>query len=434
MNLEAGETFPYISSLEEQYGPDSYQIIIDTLSDWGINLYAGVNGGGVIHLLKYLDPLYEGGAEIPSFLTIGEYTAGFIPLGYYLASGKVAVSVATTGAATKLICCGLSDAKLHDIPAVYIVPVSNRSTTGFAPLQDTSEYGSNILTQLRAELPDSVFVLDNKLTISDQLARAKDQLDRSKPVVLVLDNEGLSTAQMDWYPAPALTRRPVRENLHSGAFVATFRRETAGKRVVIFVGEEMSRYPGAGTLTTRLSEALRAATIWSINGANAVSRENPYGYGYISFGGNDRAVSLYNSLGEDDVMLMIGACPDEYTVNFGKIAASVTFHLSNIPQAYGFVGSSLRHAVAGRYYQLNAPPGLAGANAHRRCLRTSVFQRAYGQSARRPERFAFRGRRRELRKYGRAVSTAGPVVARRLNRNRRYLSGLQGPPVRNPAA
>jgi acetolactate synthase-1/2/3 large subunit len=355
MSLEVSESASFITELDEQFSPDSYQTIIQTLNNWGIRLYAGVNGGGVIHLLKYLDPLDQGAVEAPSFLTIGEYTAGFIPLGYYLSSGRIAASVATTGAATKLICCGLSDAKLHDIPAVYIVPVSNGSTAGFSPLQDTTAYGSNIVMQLRAELPGSVFVLDNPITLNEQLTLAREQLDRSKPVVLVLDNEGLSISETDsGFPA-AVPDSAVREDHYPDAFLAAFREEAEGKRVVIFVGEEMARYPNAPELTTRLSAALHAATIWSINGANAVSRDNPYGYGYISFGGNDKAISLYNSLGENDVLLVVGACPDEYTVNFKKISASATFHFSNIPQAYGFVDNSLRHVVEGRYYQMHAP-------------------------------------------------------------------------------
>ncbi|SEI56456.1 acetolactate synthase-1/2/3 large subunit [Dyadobacter sp. SG02] len=355
MHIEASESASFINVLEEQSGLDSYQTIIHTLHNWGIRLYAGVNGGGVIHLLKYLDPLGEDTIETPSFLTIGEYTAGFIPLGYYLGSGRVAASVATTGAATKLICCGLSDAKLHDIPAVYIVPVSNGSTAGFSPLQDTTVYGSNIVAQLRAELPDSVFVLDNPIALHDQLARAKGQLDRSKPVVLVLDNEGLSISPIGSNFTASLPEIPMREDHSTDDFLAAFRTETDGKRVVLFVGEEMARYPGAHDLTTRLSEALQAGTIWSINGANAVSRHNPYGYGYISFGGNDRAMSLYNSLGENDILLVVGACPDEYTVNFKKISASATFHFSNIPEAYGLVDNSLRHVVEGGYYLMNAP-------------------------------------------------------------------------------
>lgn len=355
MSLEVSEPTSFVTELEEQLGLDSYQTIITTLSNWGIRLYAGVNGGGVIHLLKHLDPLAEEATGTPSFLTLGEYTAGFIPLGYYLASGRVAASVATTGAATKLISCGLSDAKLHDIPAVYIVPVSNPGTRGFSPLQDTTEYGSNILIQLRAELPGSVFVLDNPVTLQGQLSLAKGQLDRSKPAVLVLDNEGLANARAGADFSADLPAVAIRENHHPSALADAFRRETDGKRVVIFVGEEMGRYPNATSLTTRLSEALHAAVIWSINGANAVSRANPYGYGYISFGGNDRAISLYNSLGESDVLLVLGACPDEYTVNFKKISAAATFHFSNIPEAYGLVENSLRHVVEGRYYQSNAP-------------------------------------------------------------------------------
>ncbi|PSL34025.1 thiamine pyrophosphate-dependent enzyme [Dyadobacter jiangsuensis] len=355
MGLEARESASCIIELDEQFNLDSYQIIITTLSSWGIRLYAGVNGGGVIHLLKHLAPLDRTDTGMPSLLTIGEYTAGFIPLGYYLASGRIAASVATTGAATKLICCGLSDAKLHDIPAVYIVPVSNGSTAGFSPLQDTTEHGSNILMQLRAELPESVFVLDSRATLNEQLSLAKEQLDRSKPVVLVLDNEGLSISQTDSDLLPTVPNARIRENHCQETFLTTFRRETEGKRVVLFVGEEMARYPHAADLTTRLSEVLQAAVIWSINGANAVSRNNPYGYGYISFGGNDRAVSLYHSLGEQDVLLVIGACPDEYTVNFRRISAAATFHLSNIPQAYGLVDNSLQHVVDGRYYRVNAP-------------------------------------------------------------------------------
>ncbi|WP_212004810.1 thiamine pyrophosphate-binding protein [Chitinophaga sp. HK235] len=177
---------------------DNYQLIIDTLTDWGITLYTGVTGGGVIHLLKHLKPLDDLHSDDPSFLTLGEYSAGFVPLGYYLASGKIAAAVATTGAATKLITCGLSDAKLHDIPAVFIVPVSGSNTEGFSPLQDTSIHGSNIVAQLRAELGDAVFVLNDPFSLSAQLAAAKATLDRSKPVVLVLDNEAVGNPVVEY--------------------------------------------------------------------------------------------------------------------------------------------------------------------------------------------------------------------------------------------
>ncbi|HVI45133.1 MAG TPA: thiamine pyrophosphate-dependent enzyme [Chitinophaga sp.] len=333
---------------------DNYQFIIDTLTDWGITLYTGVTGGGVIHLLKHLQPLDDLLADDPSFLTLGEYSAGFVPLGYYLASGKVAAAVATTGAATKLIGCGLSDAKLHDIPAVFIVPVSGSNTEGFSPLQDTSIYGSNIVAQLRAELGDAVFVLNDPFLLSTQLAAAKATLDRSKPIVLVLDNEAVGSAVTD-HIMPLPEKAPLVEEDYLDAFVSAFRQAVHDKRIVILVGEEMARYPHAKRLTTQLCEQLQAAAIWSINGANAVSQDNPYGYGYISFGGNDKAMSLFNALGEQDVLVVLGACPDEYTINFSGFKAAHTFFLGNIFRAYGLVENSLRHVATGGYDHICGP-------------------------------------------------------------------------------
>src|SRR2546430_3299192 len=66
--------------------------LIETLRRWGITAYAGVNGGGLIHVTKHLEPLSdpsEATDGAPRLLTMGEYVAGFVPLGYYLASRRV---------------------------------------------------------------------------------------------------------------------------------------------------------------------------------------------------------------------------------------------------------------------------------------------------------------------------------------------------------
>ncbi|KGM33731.1 thiamine pyrophosphate-binding protein, partial [Inquilinus limosus] len=164
-----------------------YQALVATLESWGIALCAGVTGGGTIRFLEHLPPLCPGEdatAGEPGgikFLTLGEYAAGFVPLGSYLATGRIAAGIATTGAATKLLGCGLSDAKLHDIPAVYIVAASPAETEGLSPLQDTSPLGSNMLAQLRAELPDGVFVLDHAATLRQRLRQAEGRLRRCQP-------------------------------------------------------------------------------------------------------------------------------------------------------------------------------------------------------------------------------------------------------------
>ncbi|MGK9128360.1 thiamine pyrophosphate-dependent enzyme [Olivibacter sp. SA151] len=340
-------------ALQEKGTLSTYEFLFDQLKSWGVTSYSGVTGGGVIHFLKHLSPLQYPPTEEPSFFTISEYVAGFIPLGYFLASGKIAAAVATTGAATKLLTCGLSDAKLHNIPSVYIVPITNNNNIGFSPLQDTSVYGSNTVEQLKAELPDSVFVLDNPLNIPEQLMLAKQQLDWSKPVVLVLDNTALNGKVSDILPS--------NDDLSSenatdfSTFISTLRDACFGKRLTILIGEEMARYNNATDLTSRLSESLKATTVWTINGANAVSSSNSYGFGYISFGGNDCALEAFKSLGQDDVLLLLGACPDEYTTNLSRIYASETFFVNGIADAYGLVDNSLQHLVDGAYYQIQGP-------------------------------------------------------------------------------
>lgn len=337
-----------------------YDALVATLESWGIEVCAGVTGGGTIRFLEKLPPLHAGedAAERSEndgirFLSLGEYASGFVPLGSWLASGRIGACVATTGAATKLLGCGLSDAKLHDIPAVYIVPASPAETEGLAPLQDTSRHGSHMLAQLRAELPDGVFVLDDAATMDRQLQQAHAELKRRKPVVLVLDHGALKTETVPHRPPQPPD--PALAAAEADAFAEALCRRIRGRRVVILAGEELARIPDAPLLTTRLCEALGSPIVWSINGANGVERGNPRGHGYLSFGGNDAAMRLWQGIGAEDVLLVLGACPDEYTVNHAPYAAGDTFVLTGLPDGYGQVDGGFGHRAAGAYRQLVAP-------------------------------------------------------------------------------
>jgi acetolactate synthase I/II/III large subunit len=335
-----------------------YDVLHTALREWGITLYAGVTGGGLVHFLEDLPPHDAdlNTTQSPSFFGLGEYVAGFVPLGYFLATGKPAAGVATTGAATKLLACGLSDAKLHDVPSVYIVPVSNRSTYGLAPLQDTSIHGSHIVAQLAAELPDSVFVLDHPETLHTQLTRARAMLLRSKPVVLVLAHDALSRPAV----APSMQvihpTHPAAATEHDiSTFLKSFRDASEGRRIIILAGEELCRHAHVSRLVTRLCEQLRAPIVWSMNGANGVERSNPYGYGYILFGGNEAAARLWASMNDDDVLLVLGACLDEYTINLQTLRLKAAFFVSEIELGYGRINDSFRHRVHGNYHEITAP-------------------------------------------------------------------------------
>ncbi|NTX13795.1 thiamine pyrophosphate-binding protein [Myxococcus sp. CA056] len=340
-------------------GLTGYEVVLNALSAWGITTCTGVTGGGLLHFLRNLEP-HPGMASSPPdgalrLFTLGEYAAGFVPLGSYLATGALGCCVATTGAATKLLSCGLTDAKLHDIPAVFLVPISSATAEGRSPIQDTSALGNNIIPQLQAEIPQGVFVLDQPGTIVQQLLQAQHRLQRYKPIVLVIE--------------PGVLKRPTgMERCHFSAIrpakanpsqvqelVESIRSELDGRRVIILAGEELARVPHAQRLTTRLSQQLGAPLVWSINGANGVERGNTMGHGYISFGGNDAAMAVWKSIGEDDVLLVLGACPDEYTVNLEKFQAGHTFVITSIEDGYGQHNGSFAHRARHAFRQWVTP-------------------------------------------------------------------------------
>ncbi len=334
--------------------------LIDALRTWGVTFFAGVNGGGLIHVTKYLEPfedISQAHDGRPRMLTMGEYTAGFVPLGYYLASGKIAGCVTTTGAATKLGASGMSDAKLHNIPAVYLVALNSTMSIGKAPLQDVSEYGMNIVPQLRAELGEGCIVIDDIDRLEQDLRRAQRLLNDSKPVAICFHPDILSKDAKPDVPHAPRQRAFVRGDVDR--FLAEFPRVAQGRRVIVYVGGEAARCTGIEELTTDFSEMLQAPTVWSVNGASAISARNRYGYGYISFGGNDRAMELWRGVNANDVVITLGFDPGEYSLNLGKIPASHVWHFTDLRDAYGHHNGEFRHRVEGEYQIVRGDIGRA---------------------------------------------------------------------------
>jgi acetolactate synthase-1/2/3 large subunit len=324
--------------------------LVDTLRKWGITFFSGVNGGGLIHVAKHLEPflgLDQIGDGKPRMQTMGEYVAGFVPLGYYLASGRVAGCLTTTGAATKLGSSGITDAKLHNIPAVYVIALNSTLSIGLSPLQDVSVHGMNVIPQLRAELGEGCIVVEDISKLQAQLEQAQSILAESKTVAIAFHPDILS--QQMQVDVPKLERPRGFDQVDADRFVSELPGLVRGRRVIIYAGAEAARCPGITKLTTELSGLLKAPTVWSVNGANAISRENPYGFGYISFGGNDEAMKLWRSVTADDIVISLGFDSGEYSLNLGSIAAGHVWHFTAWNEPYGHKDGDFRHRVTGDY-------------------------------------------------------------------------------------
>src|SRR5207247_9799865 len=106
-----------------------------------------------------------------------------------------------------------------------------------------------------------------------------------------------------------------------------------GGRVVVYASGEAAFAPKIRTLTTVLSKVLKAPTVWSVNGANAVAPDNEYGFGHISFGGNDRAMELWRGVTKDDVVIALGFDAGEYSLNLAKVPAGHVYHFTDMGEA-----------------------------------------------------------------------------------------------------
>src|SRR5207237_8789595 len=164
------------------------------------------------------------------------------PLGHYRSSGRVEGCVTTTGDATKLGGSWMTDAKLHNIPAVYLIALNSTMSIGLGPLQDVSVHGMNIVPQLQAELADGCVVIDDLDTMEEQLERAQSILLESKPVAICFYPDILS---LDVQVDVSSRQRPRGFRQQDvDRFVEEFPRFADGRRVLIYVSSEAARWPG----------------------------------------------------------------------------------------------------------------------------------------------------------------------------------------------
>lgn len=161
--------------------------------------------GGAYELSKHLMP-YEKNQESICFFTITEYLAGFAPIGSFVASGQMACTITVPGAGSKLVSCGMSDARFLRIPALYLMPLNKKSCENQTPLQDVTRYGINWVAQLHQELGADVVYLESVEDLSKCLTQIALILSQSRPVAFCFHQDEIKK-EIELENFPALTQK-----------------------------------------------------------------------------------------------------------------------------------------------------------------------------------------------------------------------------------
>ena len=105
------------------------QIIIETLIEQGCDTVFGYPGGQVLNIY---DELYKNSHRLNHVLTAHEQGASHAADGYFRATGKVGVCIATSGPGATNLVTGIATAMLDSVPIVAItgnVPRSEEHTS-----------------------------------------------------------------------------------------------------------------------------------------------------------------------------------------------------------------------------------------------------------------------------------------------------------------
>lgn len=332
---------------------DWSQKIIKHFESQGIRHYFGCNGGGVLQFLKYLDT-YQNNTKTPNFYYMNEYVAGFMPIGYYLATGNIACCVCTTGAAQKLAGSGMSDARFMNIPAIYMAALAQEENSMHYPLQDTSTQGMNIVAQLKSEFKNRVFLINNHSNPSHVLTKMHTILSKKQPVILFFDPSTLCKPAPQQYPVIEAVKKQTKYT-DINKLIKELSTPHSSKKVLVFCGLEAAAEQVSSQLFKDFVKKIDAQVIYSVNGDNIATHTKKENLGHLLLGGNTAAVNAWQQIKKTDIIITLGLDVGEYVLNLQNIPQAICFCLTDQTIGYGQKKSSYQHLSQGSYHQINGP-------------------------------------------------------------------------------
>jgi pyruvate dehydrogenase (quinone) len=287
--------------------PDTSDVIIETLMQWGVSHVFGVVGDGINPLIEALRKRRDRIAFIP---TRHEEAAAFMACGFAKHTGRLGVCVATTGPGAVHLMNGLYDAKFDGAPVLALTGQTFHDLSGVRYQQDldTIRLMQEVaLYNVEVSGPQHAIIVANRacraalgdrgvahLTIAKDVQMMKLSADKRS-----MRNPGARTSS-SWVPAAPAAGG---EQLQGAADILN-----AGKRVAVLCGQGAL---GARDEVIQLADTLGAPVAKALLGKAVLPDDSPFTTGGI--GDLGTAPSSWSMKSCDTVLILGSTMPwEEY--------------------------------------------------------------------------------------------------------------------------
>lgn len=276
------------------------QAIVRTLEMLGVTDVFGLPGGAILPLY---DPLMDT-AAIRHILVRHEQGAGHAAEGYASASGKVGVTIATSGPGATNLVTAISDAYMDSVPLLAI--------TGqvFSTLMGTDAFQEADIMGITYPITKHSFLVKSPDEIPATIAAAYEIASTGRPGPVLVDitkDAQQAEAPFIWPPQINLPGYRPAPKPHSKQITEAAQLLAEAKKPVLYVGGGIIRSRASSELL-KFAELTGAPVVTTLMARGALPDSHPQHLGMPGMHGTVPAVL---SLQEADVVVALGARFDD---------------------------------------------------------------------------------------------------------------------------
>lgn len=284
------------------------EIIVESLLEQGVDTVFGYPGGQVLDLY---DALYEYQDRLNHVLTSHEQHACHAADGYFRATGKTGVVIATSGPGATNLVTGIATAYLDSVPLVAITGNVSTSLIGRDSFQEVDITGVTLPVTKHNFFISSIEELAPALHKAFEIARS----GRPGPVLIDVPKD-IQQAKTEWTPL-GKAEKFIEKTVSESQMAEAVRMVNEAKRPYIYIGGG-SLGAEVSQQVMELAEKIDAPIGCTLMGLSAVPTDHPRYLGMEGMHGHYASSMAQN---ECDLIISIGCrFSDRATGNVKKYA------------------------------------------------------------------------------------------------------------------